>query len=170
MFCLSNRAQPPLAFRALLGRYPSQLLWAACCPTKMVQIQCTFPLSSSPQGVHRPLSAPANPLPLDQKATENRLCGPQRGQLWLLPLPLNVRPCTPAREHTPASFPLQPPPGPQAQAACTQSPREGGTAGGLSSSLGSPWPACSDISTPPAGPPERERGREPSDQGMPGLH
>lgn len=96
-------------------------------------------------------------------------CGPEGVRLWLLPLPLEVRPapCQPPKECSPAAFPHQPPPRLQ-----THPKSQGGVLGQGQPLLypDTPLSAFSDTSTPPAAPPEREWGRETGDQGTPGLH
>lgn len=130
---------------------PSQLLQAEPGPLKWCVLSETS-LSSSHAGNAHILLCFCQPPASGPKGHRGQSCGPERVRLRLLLLPLNIRPCKPTREHPPADFPHQPPPGLKA------APRVPGP-GSLSYSPGSALPAFSGTSTLPAAPPESERGK-----------
>lgn len=126
--------------RCLLGppQHPSQLLQAESCPTKMVCTQRNFPKLFP----CRECSDPSLLLPAPCLWT-NRHRGPERITLWLLPLPLHVRPCKATKGRSPADFPQQPPPGPQA------APKVPGPGSWAVAASPLPWgPLCLPFLTP----------------------
>ena len=153
--------QPQGVFRTLLGSPPSSfrlnpvlLTWCMLSKTSLSSSHA----SQAWMALCFCQSSASGP-----KGHGNQLCGPEGVSLWLLPLPLNLHPCQPSRECSPADIPHEPPPG----LSHTQGPR--------ASSPGVLFPESSlsifsDPSSLPAAPPEREWGRETSEQGMPGLH
>lgn len=102
--------QPQGVFRTLLGSPPSSfrlnpvlLTWCMLSKTSLSSSHA----SQAWMALCFCQSSASGP-----KGHGNQLCGPEGVRLWLLPLPLNLHPCQPSRECSPADFPHEPPPGP----------------------------------------------------------